>query len=164
MTTPDQLRAALAELIETRLLGVNPDDQDVELDDDDWRVILAALQAPSARMLAGEGEGQRIALSAIKVIAATVKMPDVPKALGRIMAITRWAGIEAPYRELQKDERVAFQLSDAPAPERRAVAMAHETMAMGDDGSNATLKRSQAHASWVIKLATQAAYPTGAGQ
>lgn len=34
---------SLAELIETRLLGVEPDDQDLVLEDDDWRTILAAL-------------------------------------------------------------------------------------------------------------------------
>lgn len=34
---------SLAELIETRLLGVEPDEQDLVLEDDDWRTILAAL-------------------------------------------------------------------------------------------------------------------------
>jgi hypothetical protein len=36
-------RLALAELIKTRLLGVRPDDQDIELDDHDWMDIIAAL-------------------------------------------------------------------------------------------------------------------------
>ncbi|MEW6626543.1 MAG: Lar family restriction alleviation protein [Pseudomonadota bacterium] len=49
----DALREQLAELIRTRLLGVEPDDQDLQLEDHDWRVILAALsEAPSA----GEGK------------------------------------------------------------------------------------------------------------
>lgn len=34
----------LSDLIRTRLLGVHPDEQDLQLDDDDWRVILAALE------------------------------------------------------------------------------------------------------------------------
>ena len=34
---------SLAELIETRLLGVEPDEQDLVLEDYDWRTILAAL-------------------------------------------------------------------------------------------------------------------------
>lgn len=33
----------LAEVIKTRLMGVDPDEQDVHLDDDDWKAILAAL-------------------------------------------------------------------------------------------------------------------------
>lgn len=33
----------LEHIIRTRLLGVDPDEQDVRLDDDDWRAILAAL-------------------------------------------------------------------------------------------------------------------------
>jgi hypothetical protein len=37
--------AELAKLIETRLLGVAPDDQDLALEDDDWRRIIAALSA-----------------------------------------------------------------------------------------------------------------------
>lgn len=37
---------ALADLIETRLFGVAPDDQDLVLEDDDWRTILAALRTP----------------------------------------------------------------------------------------------------------------------
>lgn len=36
----------LADLIETRLLGVAPDEQDLDLEDDDWRMILAALRTP----------------------------------------------------------------------------------------------------------------------
>ena len=39
--------ADLAQIIETRLLGVDPGDQDVVLEDDDWRRILAALRTPS---------------------------------------------------------------------------------------------------------------------
>lgn len=38
-----QRAGTLAELIETRLLGVAPDDQDLALEDDDWRTILEAL-------------------------------------------------------------------------------------------------------------------------
>ena len=34
----------LAELIETRLLGVPLDEQDLELEDDDWHTIIAALR------------------------------------------------------------------------------------------------------------------------
>ena len=34
----------LADLIETRLLGIEPDEQDVVLEDSDWRVIVAALR------------------------------------------------------------------------------------------------------------------------
>lgn len=75
---------------------------------------------PAAEPVGLREDNLRVALSAIKVIAATVKTPDVPKQLGRIMAIARWAGIEAQYHELQKDERVALQLSDAPADVRRA--------------------------------------------
>jgi len=40
-TAPD----GLAEIIRTRLLGVHPDDQDVQLEDADWRTILSALTA-----------------------------------------------------------------------------------------------------------------------
>lgn len=39
---------ALAEIIRTRLLGVHPDEQDVVLEDDDWRIILAALASKPA--------------------------------------------------------------------------------------------------------------------
>jgi len=38
----------LAEMIEARLLGVIPDDQDLELDDDDWRLILEGLRLVDA--------------------------------------------------------------------------------------------------------------------
>lgn len=38
----------LADLIRTRLLGIDPDDQDLQLDDDDWRLILEALAQPPA--------------------------------------------------------------------------------------------------------------------
>lgn len=41
-------RTELAKLIETRLLGVDPMDQDLQLDDDDWRLILAALNPTAA--------------------------------------------------------------------------------------------------------------------
>ena len=41
-------REALSKIIRQRLLGVAPDDQDVVLEDDDWRLILAALSAPQA--------------------------------------------------------------------------------------------------------------------
>lgn len=34
----------LARLIETRLLGVRPDDQDLVLEDSDWIIILKALR------------------------------------------------------------------------------------------------------------------------
>ncbi|WCP14536.1 hypothetical protein sphantq_02982 [Sphingobium sp. AntQ-1] len=36
----------------------------------------------------------------------------------------------------------------------RAVKMAHETMAIGDDGSDAHLHRAHVHAAWVVKLAS----------
>lgn len=39
---------ALAELIKTRLLGVRPDDQDLVLEDEDWRLIIAALEGPAS--------------------------------------------------------------------------------------------------------------------
>lgn len=45
--------AALVETIQTRLLGIRPDDQDVVLEDDDWRLILTALGAPA---LTGDGQ------------------------------------------------------------------------------------------------------------
>lgn len=35
----------LARLIETRLLGVRPDDQDLQLEDEDWRTIIDALRS-----------------------------------------------------------------------------------------------------------------------
>jgi len=38
-----KMRKSLSEIIRTRLLGVKPEDQDIVLEDDDWRVILAAL-------------------------------------------------------------------------------------------------------------------------
>lgn len=38
---------ALAELIETRLLGVDPDDQDVQLEDSDWTRILTSIRTPT---------------------------------------------------------------------------------------------------------------------
>lgn len=34
---------SLADTIRTKLLGVAPEDQDVVLEDSDWRIILAAL-------------------------------------------------------------------------------------------------------------------------
>lgn len=34
----------LAGVIRTRIIGVRPEDQDVELYDDDWRLILTALR------------------------------------------------------------------------------------------------------------------------
>lgn len=37
--------AALAALIETRLLGVDPDDQDLTLEDHDWQMIVHALRS-----------------------------------------------------------------------------------------------------------------------
>jgi len=40
---------ALAELIETRLIGVRPDDQDIELDDEDWTRICQALRSEGER-------------------------------------------------------------------------------------------------------------------
>lgn len=40
--------AKLADLIRTRLLGVDPDDQDLQLEDDDWLLILTALAQPPA--------------------------------------------------------------------------------------------------------------------
>lgn len=48
LTDRDQLR----EIIETRLLGVSPDDQDVVLEDDDWRLILSALDGGGCRIFA----------------------------------------------------------------------------------------------------------------
>lgn len=71
--------------------------------------------------MTNSNDALRLALSAIKVIAATVKAPDVPKALAKIMAISRWAGIEAPYSELQNDGRVAFLLSNATRKEGKAM-------------------------------------------
>ncbi|MCC4257857.1 hypothetical protein [Sphingobium lactosutens] len=38
----------LAELIRTRLLGIHPDEQDLQLEDDDWRLILQALSRAAA--------------------------------------------------------------------------------------------------------------------
>lgn len=38
-------QAALATMIRTRLLGVRPDDQDLALEDHDWRLIIEALEA-----------------------------------------------------------------------------------------------------------------------
>lgn len=38
-------RIALVDLIKTRLVGVAPDDQDLVLEDADWQLIVAALQA-----------------------------------------------------------------------------------------------------------------------
>ncbi|MDO8800036.1 hypothetical protein [Phenylobacterium sp.] len=37
--------AALATLIKDRLLGVRPDDQDLVLEDHDWEMVIAALEA-----------------------------------------------------------------------------------------------------------------------
>ena len=42
-------RETLSKIIRQRLLGVAPDDQEVVLDDDDWRLILAALAHPPAQ-------------------------------------------------------------------------------------------------------------------
>jgi hypothetical protein len=42
--TPDG-EGDLVEIIKTRLLGVHPDDQDVQLEDEDWEQILTALSA-----------------------------------------------------------------------------------------------------------------------
>lgn len=43
----------LVELIETRLLGVSPDDQDVILEDHDWRKIILALRQATANKAGG---------------------------------------------------------------------------------------------------------------
>lgn len=47
---------ALADLIETRLLGVRPDDQDLALEDHDWRLILQSLRTapPSVQPVEGK--------------------------------------------------------------------------------------------------------------
>ena len=45
---PTDERQELVDLIRTRLLGIRPEDQDIELEDDDWRTILAALTAEPA--------------------------------------------------------------------------------------------------------------------
>lgn len=47
---------ALADLIETRLLGVRPDDQDLVLEDHDWRLILQSLRTapPSVQPVEGK--------------------------------------------------------------------------------------------------------------
>lgn len=37
-------RSALATIIKTRLLGVDPDNRDVELEDADWRLVIDALE------------------------------------------------------------------------------------------------------------------------
>lgn len=50
----------LARLIETRLLGVDPDSQDLVLDDHDWRRILAALSPPASQSV------EKIAYAIIK--------------------------------------------------------------------------------------------------
>lgn len=42
-------RRKLAELIDTHMLGVEPEDQCVVLDDDDWQRIIAALTADGAK-------------------------------------------------------------------------------------------------------------------
>jgi hypothetical protein len=47
-------RDSLVHLIETRLLGVAPDDQDLVLEDHDWRRIIAALAATNAEQVKGK--------------------------------------------------------------------------------------------------------------
>lgn len=48
--TPDERAdAKLAQLIRTRLLGVDPGDQDLELEDHDWERIIAALDGAPKR-------------------------------------------------------------------------------------------------------------------
>ncbi len=53
-------REALAKIIELHMLGVSPDDQDVVLEDHDWRLVLSALRAQQAEAqdegVAGERE------------------------------------------------------------------------------------------------------------
>lgn len=41
-------QTVLAAMIRTRLLGVRPDDQDLALEDQDWRLIISALEAAPA--------------------------------------------------------------------------------------------------------------------
>lgn len=54
MSTHDEIltgvnqREALAKIIERHMLGVSPDDQDVVLEDHDWRLVLSALRAQQA--------------------------------------------------------------------------------------------------------------------
>ena len=50
----DDQYASLSRLIATRVLGVKPDDQDLELDDHDWRLIIDAL-SHKALILAESG-------------------------------------------------------------------------------------------------------------
>lgn len=50
-------REKLSETIKTRLLGVEPDEQDVILEDDDWRMILAALASTPAQEPGSEPRG-----------------------------------------------------------------------------------------------------------
>lgn len=44
MTAKARDAAELAHLIRTRLLGVDPDDQDLELEDHDWQLIIDVLE------------------------------------------------------------------------------------------------------------------------
>lgn len=63
----------LADLIRTRLLGIDPDDQDLQLDDDDWRLILEALAQPPA----AEPVGMREALKGVRAWVASLTVTDM---------------------------------------------------------------------------------------
>ena len=52
----------LARLIETRLLGVHPDSQDLQLEDHDWERIIAALTRPTRAALPQAGEVEPVAV------------------------------------------------------------------------------------------------------
>ncbi len=49
--------ASLSRLIATRLLGVKPDEQDLELDDHDWRLIIDALSHKALTRAEMNGDG-----------------------------------------------------------------------------------------------------------
>ena len=89
--------------------------------------------SPAAEPVGLREDSLHLALSAIKLIAVSVKTPDVPRALARIMAIARWAGVEEQYRELQKDGRIAFLASAATREEGKAMLAALATSARTDD-------------------------------
>jgi len=70
----------LADLIETRLISVHPDDQDLVLEDDDWRTILTALAHPPAADVAGLREAVAALLKGGSMMIEPVPTPSFPSA------------------------------------------------------------------------------------
>lgn len=66
--------SALSELIAHRLLGVRPEDQDLVLEDDDWRLIIDALSHKA--LIRAEQDGDKVERAARVIAKIEGKDPD----------------------------------------------------------------------------------------